>query len=67
ETPADHPFFRGRRNVYWRKEKDGKYCYFLCDIGQKAKAQEFFRTRIKPYNKEAQLAYFGRSGKKYQP
>jgi outer membrane protein OmpA-like peptidoglycan-associated protein len=67
QTPADHPFFRGWRNVYWRKEKDGKYSYFLCELGPKQKAQEFFRARVKPYNKEAQLVYFGRSGKKYQP
>jgi hypothetical protein len=67
EEPADHPAFRGYQNIFRQKESDGKFCYFLCNLGAAQKASAYFTEKVKPTHKDARLVLFSRKGKTYQP
>jgi len=67
EAPADHPALRGNQNIFWQKDTDGKFCYFLCNLGAAQKASAYFTEKVKPTHKDARLVLFSRKGKTYLP
>ncbi|MDX2280741.1 MAG: OmpA family protein [Saprospiraceae bacterium] len=67
EAPADHPALRGNQNIFWQKDTDGKFCYFLCNLGAAQKASAYFTEKVKPMHKDARLVLFSRKGKTYLP
>ena len=67
EAPADHPALRGNQNIFWQKDTDGKFCYFLCNLGAAQKASAYFTEKVKPMHKDARMVLFSRKGKTYLP
>jgi hypothetical protein len=67
ELPSNHAAFKGQKEVFRLLEKDNKISYLLVNLGSQQNATAFYKSKIKPANREAKLVRYSDIGKVYLP
>lgn len=65
DLPANHPAFRGQKEVFRLLENDGQFSYLIANLGPRDAATAFFKKKIKPANPTARLVLYTETGKEY--
>ncbi len=62
---AGDPLLGEYAEVYWQKDKDGKFCYFTGNFDTPEKGRSFYQKTVKPDNETARLVRFSKGKKTY--
>ena len=62
---ADDPVLGEYADIYWQKEKDGKFCYFAGRFKTLDMCRTFFQKTVNPGNDKARLVRFQKGVKTY--
>jgi len=63
--PATDSLFNGFQEVFWQKDRQGKFCFFTGQFDTPAKAKNYFQTAIQNYHPKARLVRFSKGKKTY--
>ncbi len=63
--PATDALFNGFQEIFWQKDRQGKFCFFAGQFDTPAKAKNYYQTTVKNYHAKARLVRFSKGKKTY--